>query len=61
MDRPLLEPKNYLVRISSRVRSISTHYALTIVAPDMVEAEGVAKRLAALLPGESVVLDVVEV
>lgn len=52
---------NFLVRVRSKVRSIATTHYLTVVAPDMLEAEGVAKRLVALMPGDSVVLDIVEV
>lgn len=52
---------NYLVHMRSVVRSMKTQTYLVVVAHSTAEAEDVAKRLAALMPGTVTVLSVQEV
>lgn len=52
---------NYLVHMRSVVRSMKTQTYLVVIAVDLFEAENVAKRLAAILPGEVTVLAIQEV
>ena len=52
---------NFLVHIHIRVRNMVKEHYMVIIAPDKIEAENTAVRLAKMLPSTAQILSVEEV